>query len=301
MDKYDVTTAQYTQFLNAVAATDAYGIFNTSMANDFAASGITRTGASGSYSYGIVAGHANYPVNNVSWGDAARFANWIHNGQPTGSQNAGTTEDGAYTLNGATSTESLVAVPKNANAKYWIPSENEWYKSAYYNPSTSSYFTYATGSNTAPSNALNPAGTNNANFASFNSGYSDPVNYLTEVGFFAGSPSPYGTFDQSGLVDNWNDSNITGSSRGLRGGSFYFFDYFLASSNGTFSDPTYADFAIGFRVAGMPTASVHEPGSMILGLLGGIGVLVLRQASDCKTRSYLALALGSCLRCVVVP
>jgi hypothetical protein len=27
MDKYDVTTAQYTQFLNAVAATDTYGLY----------------------------------------------------------------------------------------------------------------------------------------------------------------------------------------------------------------------------------------------------------------------------------
>jgi formylglycine-generating enzyme required for sulfatase activity len=268
MDKYDITTAQYTQFLNAVAATDTYSLYNAHMAlSGSIGCGITRSGVSGSYTYGIVAGHDNYPVNYVGWGDAARFANWINNGQPTGAQNASTTEDGAYTLSGATSAAALIAVTKNANAKYWIPSENEWYKSAYYNSATSSYFTYATGSNTAPSNVLNPAGNNNANY--YTSNYADPVNYWTDVGFFAGSPSPYGTFDQNGLVFDWNDAVILGSFRGMRGGSFVNFAGLLTSSSRFYGNPTNEDIGIGFRVA----SSVPEPGSIILGLLGGIGVL----------------------------
>ena len=79
----------------------------------------------------MVAGSGNKPITFVSWFDAARFCNWLHNGQPSGAQNAATTEDGAYTLNGAT---SGVAISKNATAKVWIPSENEWYKAAYYDP-----------------------------------------------------------------------------------------------------------------------------------------------------------------------
>ncbi len=38
------------------------------------------------------------PVNFVSFWDGLRFANWLHNGQPTGAQGNSTTEDGAYTL-----------------------------------------------------------------------------------------------------------------------------------------------------------------------------------------------------------
>ena len=78
---------------------------------------------------------ANCPAFNVSWGDAARFCNWLQNGQSTsGTEAAGTTETGAYTLSGGTSDAALLAITRNANATYFIPSENEWYKAAYYSP-----------------------------------------------------------------------------------------------------------------------------------------------------------------------
>ena len=54
----------------------------------------------------------NRPVNYVSWGDAARFCNWLQTGN---------TETGAYTLNGATTNSALMAVTRNANAQYFIP------------------------------------------------------------------------------------------------------------------------------------------------------------------------------------
>ena len=67
--------------------------------------GITQSGSSGSYSYSVTGSDsqaANCPIFDVSWGDAARFCNWLQNGQPTGAEGTGTTETGAYTLNGAT-------------------------------------------------------------------------------------------------------------------------------------------------------------------------------------------------------
>ena len=66
----------------------------------------------------------------MSWFDAARFCNWMHNGQQTGAGADLTAETGAYTLNGATSG----IITKNVNATVWIPSESEWYKAAYYDP-----------------------------------------------------------------------------------------------------------------------------------------------------------------------
>ena len=108
----EVTIGQYTAFLNAVAATDTYSLYNTNMATDPAIAGIARGGAPGSYSYNVI-GSPNKPITYVSWGDAARFSNWLHNGQPTGPQNASTTENGAYPLNGATTDAALNAVVRS--------------------------------------------------------------------------------------------------------------------------------------------------------------------------------------------
>ena len=228
MGKYDVTVGQYCQFLNAVAQTDTYGLYSNYMSsgNGLFTTGIVQSGSRGSYTYSIsynsaawssyatnypglyptpLAAAADCPITYVNWGDAARFCNWLQNGQPTSlGEVTGSTETGAYTLNGATSQSALTAITRNGGATYFIPSENEWYKAAYYNPSNGTYWAYPTQCNTVPSNVLSATGTNNANFlAADGGGYvcTDPTNFLTPVGVFASSPSPYGTFDMAG--DQW--------------------------------------------------------------------------------------------------
>ncbi len=100
ISKYEVTNAQYAEFLNAVASTDSYGLYDTDMGSPepWEWGGITRSGSSGSYTYSAIGGREDMPVNHVSWYDSLRFANWLHNGQPTGAQDNSTTEDGAYTI-----------------------------------------------------------------------------------------------------------------------------------------------------------------------------------------------------------
>ena len=114
MGRYDVTLGQYTAFLNSVATkSDPYGLYYSGMApgNDMPTIGIVQSGAPGSYSYTVGGSYsqaANCPIYDVSWGDAARFVNWLDNGQPTsGTESTGTTETGAYALNGATSQRRL--------------------------------------------------------------------------------------------------------------------------------------------------------------------------------------------------
>jgi hypothetical protein len=94
MSRNETTIAQYTEFLNAKAASDPYGLWHSSMASNVDIAGITRSGTSGSYTYSVT-GSGLRPITYVSWFDAARFANWMHNGQGSGD-----TEDGAYTLVG---------------------------------------------------------------------------------------------------------------------------------------------------------------------------------------------------------
>ena len=123
-------------------------------------------------------------MNHVNWGDSARFTNWLHNGQPTGAQGAATTETGAYTLNGATSDSALMAVVRNADAKYWIPTENEWYKAAYHKNDgvTGNYYPYPTSSDTIDTSMAN---------------YGNSVGNTTDVGTYSSNASPYGTMPLS--------------------------------------------------------------------------------------------------------
>jgi formylglycine-generating enzyme required for sulfatase activity len=126
ISKYETTNAQYAEFLNAVAATDTNGLYHTRMGvADPDSGGITRSGSSGSYTYSTIVGREDMPVNWVSFYDNLRFANWLHNGQPTGAQDSTTTEDGAYTFSSATSVGA-----RNAGATIFLPSEDEWYKAA---------------------------------------------------------------------------------------------------------------------------------------------------------------------------
>jgi formylglycine-generating enzyme required for sulfatase activity len=222
LGRFEITAAQYTEFLNAVAADDTYSLYDPLMSDlSFKGCNIQRSGSPGSYTYSVPLDWANRPVNMVTFWDAARFVNWLHNGQPTGAQGPATTESGAYHHVGV---QQLFG--RNPEAKYFIPTEDEWYKAAYHKGGalTGTYWDYPTSSNDEPANNLPDTG-NNANYAGgCCSGANIPAigapYYRSEVGAYTGSESPYGTFDQGGNVWEWNESVFQTQYRGLRGGSF---------------------------------------------------------------------------------
>ncbi|MBN1510819.1 MAG: SUMF1/EgtB/PvdO family nonheme iron enzyme, partial [Phycisphaerae bacterium] len=248
--KYEVTASQYAAFLNAVAQTDTYGLYNTDMAQTDLGSGISRSGSSGSYTYSVDAAFVNRPVNYVSWGDAARFANWLHNGQPAGLQTLSTTEDGAYYLNGATTDAQLVAVNREADWNWAITSEDEWYKAAYHKNDgvTGNYYDYPTSSDTFPGRDLNDVSGNNANYYGSPFPIDSPY-YTTVAGEFQNSDGPYGTFDQGGNVSEWNEAVITPYLwRGQRGGALSFYSIYLHAWGRDGQYPSREYFSLGFRV-----------------------------------------------------
>lgn len=264
--KYEVTNAQYAAFLNAVAATDSNNLYNTNMGSA-ARGGITRSGASGNYAYAVKPAMGDKPVNYVSWYDAVRFCNWLHNGQPTGSQDNTTTEDGAYTLKGATSIgvgtdPTHGANGRNTGARFWLPGENEWYKAAYHQPAgqggdADSYWAYPTANNAAPTVVATADATGNinndaVNIANYERGadWNGQNGNVTTVGSGGpGSASYYGAFDMGGNVWEWNEQ-IIGGDRGLRGGAWNIFALLLQSSFRNFGTPTVVFNNSGFRVAG---------------------------------------------------
>lgn len=276
--KYEVTAGQYSDFLNAVAATDTHGLYNLAMSYQWGCK-IERTGSEGRYRYSVAPDWANRPVNYVSWGDAARFVNWLHNGQPTGEQDLTTTEDGAYFLNGAIGQLDLPSAIRKPTARWAIPSEDEWYKAAYHKNDgvTGNYWDYPTGSNNPPSN-LPSDPSEAARSATYydhdgtgTGGYTigSPY-YFTEVGAHQESASPYGTFDQGGNAWEWNETVFYGYLRDARGGAFNNGIRTLQASGrtGDNSTSTREDATFGFRIVQLP-----EPATIALLSLGCFAAL----------------------------
>lgn len=285
--KTEVTNAHYVEFLNAVADADPYGLYSTFMESE-PQGGIVQTGASGTYFYAVkpaaLSGTYIYdekPVVFVSSGDAMRFANWLHNGQPSAAQDPSTTEDGAYTLNGATTNDALAAVTRNPGARWWLPTEDEWYKAAYFDPS-GLYYDYPTTNNSVPSNNLPSADTgNSANFSGggYTTGNSDYP--MTDAGAYVLSESSYSTLDQGGNVFEWNETLFFGDLpgavfRGLRGGSWNGDAGHLHASIWANDSPSFQSYYYGFRVASIP-----EPSTLLLVAMAGFGLLFPR-----PTRNY---------------
>jgi formylglycine-generating enzyme required for sulfatase activity len=269
MGKYDVTAGQYCEFLNAVGKTDTYGLYTADMWNSSQGCMIQRNGNSGSYTYSVAADWANRPANYVSYWDACRMANWLTNGQPTGAQTASTTENGSYTLNGYTGYDTDWTIRRNPNAVWVVPSANEWYKTAYFDPSKpggAGYWDYPTRSSATPSNVLSATGTNNANYADFVNGptIGSPY-YRTEVGAFAKSAGAYGTFDQGGNVWQWTESvdviDVGFSYRMAMGGSFLDNAIFMGAGSSQDENAPDTGSTLGFRLARVAPASPGDVNS----------------------------------------
>lgn len=206
---------------------------------------------------------ANKPASSISWFEAAQFVNWLN-------IDSGSTE--AYKFNGS-SFELWVPADagynsdnlyRNSNAKYFLPSMDEWYKAAYFDPNSGVYFDYPTGSNSVP-DGIDFAGDTTFDAVFFDGGSKPAPNDITDVGVL----SPYGTAGQGGNVNEWEETDFdlvndsSSSARGGRGGDW-------ASSGGLLSSvrgdvvPTVEDRAIGFRVASVsdPSADFDNDGDV---------------------------------------
>lgn len=269
--KFEFTNQQYTDFLNSVDpnGTNPNSVYNTNQGSN-ARGGISfNSGNASGSKYAVRPNMGDKPVNYVSWFDAARVSNWLMNGA-TGTSS---TETGAYTLNNVTSGNAPAV---DSSAAFFIPTEDQWYKAAYYKGGNTNagYWSYATQSNTDPtavtagSTGIGSSGST-GNFANYNNAasWNSQTGNVTTVGTNGGA-SAYGAFDMSGNVTEWNDlTGAADSSRGHRGGAWNQFVVSNLSSPGRSTDtPSNELFNRGFRLAS-PVA-VPEPSTWVMGLAG---------------------------------
>ena len=246
-----------------VADTTGYGAVSYEYragGNEINENHITRATASGMANVTAGAWTGNQPAANISWYDAAAFVNWL---------NTSTGKTAAYDLawNGSAWSMNLWSsadawqlggenLYRNKNAFYFLPSENEWYKAAYYNAAGTNYFLYPTASSSVPTAVA--SGTDAGSAV-----YDQPIEQGPTSVDLAGGLSAYGTMGQGGNVWEWNESAFDGSNnfpsedRALRGGIWLGSVVLMLALNRGFGDPSLENGDIGFRVASVPEPSTY--------------------------------------------
>ena len=232
---------------------------------------IDKATASGMANVTAGAWTGSRPAANISWYEAAAFVNWLNTSTGKTAAYDLAWDGSAWSMNLWSSGDAWQLggenLYRNKDAFYFLTSENEWYKAAYYNPAGSNYFLYPTASDSAPTAVASgtDAGTAVYNAAAFVPATVDS----------AGGLSPYGTMGQGGNVWEWNESAFDGSNslssefRAIRGGGWQFTYDNLRSSNRLNGGPALDGDSIGFRVASVP-----EPSTYALLLMTGAGALL---------------------------
>jgi formylglycine-generating enzyme required for sulfatase activity len=212
--KYEITNAQWDAFVSAAGEPSG---------NPY-------------YAYDNNAYHigTSVPANMVSWYEAAKFCNYLTSGDK---------HFGAYQFNNG----DFMGIDRDFaistyGIAYVLPTEDEWYKAAYY--TGSGYSTYANGLN-------NPEATTNWNWGG------GSLRTPWDVG--TGSEEQNGTFEMMGNIWEWNETQLN-SEYGIRGGSYA--DLELRDSSARiFTIPGSEQASIGFRVASVlePTTLISDP------------------------------------------
>jgi formylglycine-generating enzyme required for sulfatase activity len=213
---------------------------------------IDKATASGMSNVTAGAWTGSQPAADISWYEAAAFVNWLNMSRGFQPAYNLVRTNGAWNMVLWNSDDAWQAGGENLyrhkDAHYFIPSENEWYKAAYYNPAGSNYFLFATASDSAP---IPVASGTNAGTAVYGNLTTAPAAVDS-----AGGLSAYGTMAQGGNVFEWTESAVvrtndtTTRSRVIRGGNWLNIDTInLKSSTRLNFGPSDKSVSRGFRVA----------------------------------------------------
>jgi formylglycine-generating enzyme len=232
-----------------------YEITNTQW-NAFTAAAGAPTGIGRGYFAGTFFAGEQQPITNTSWLEAAQFCNYLTSGDKS---------KGAYQFSGDNvNPGNFIGTDRiTAQATYGkifaIPTQDEWYKAAYYKPDGSGYSMYANGTDTLPIDGID------ANFDSL-------IGHPWDVG--SGTIEQNGTWDMMGNVWEWNENRI-GPFYPYRGGAYtHGFQVHGIASSHRYAQYIYAEgVSGGFRIVSI----VPEPASAMLMMLGAVWMAAKRR------------------------
>ncbi len=298
--RFEVTTSQWVDFFNAAydrPSTD--WLPHLSPPGHWGAVSTTATTPTGRR-WAVPAGNEMIPVGNISWRMAAMYCNWLHNDQSS---------DRSAFLNGAYDVSTFTYTPAgrfrdqlthNPDAKFWVPTWDEWLKAAHYDPNkpgaaeggtgASQWWQYSTTSETAPVPG-SPGTLNGGMSAQTNVGTTAANPFGISLGAYAMVQSPWGLLDTSGATAEWTqevfyavpadprpsdriydgswwvDGDLLTDTPGGRGGEF----------------PSYFGFDVGFRLA----AAAPAPGASLFTLTVPCWCLRRTRSGRSHTRAHV--------------
>ena len=230
--KYEVTNSQWNAFVSEVGAPIGTGYWAN--AYDEEASLYTSD---------------LQPANKVSWFETLQFCNYLTTGDKS---------QGVYIFNGNNTNPGEFmgindSLKTGLTPAYWLPTEDEWYKAAYFKPDGSGYSLYANGTDTMP-------------IAGVDSNYNQSLPYSGPWNIYSGSEEQNGTFNMMGNVWEWNETNCIAALRGMRGGTFDVFTGPASDARAQYLNPRTEYDNTGFRIA----TNVPEPATLLLLTLGAV-------------------------------
>lgn len=203
----------------------------------------------------------NMPATHVSWNEAARFVNWMNASHGFSPAYKFATQPGQA---GYDANENILLWEpgdggydagnpfRNRSARYFLPSEDEWYKAAYYDPNANNgngrYWNYATGSDAPPRRVASGTAAGTAVYGQPD--WRGPAD-VTQ----AGGLSPYGVMGMGGNVFEWQETGFdlandnAAARRGIRGGGYAYTDYMTSAFRIAETPEFQSGDYLGFRVA----------------------------------------------------
>ncbi|MBX3353499.1 MAG: SUMF1/EgtB/PvdO family nonheme iron enzyme [Phycisphaeraceae bacterium] len=223
----EVTNGEFLEFARAIAPyIDAIGSSGGTIGGD----GLLVQRVGNGYSFSIQPGRtADEPIRTTFYA-AAMYANWLHNGKGSTIE---AFQDGAYDA------ETFRRFPgqpipvgqasRNADARFWIPSMDEWVKAGHYDPDRfgegdsggesggGGWWDFPDSSDTQliPGRPELGGQTNAGSPTEWPSGQERPH----EVGLYPDTQSPWGLLDVSGGASEWTESLLGGGNARLAKGT----------------------------------------------------------------------------------